>query len=165
MPLSTSVKNFRNGTIVLADGSATPITLTVVYENGDFAVNGLMEGQTEVTMYLDRGAFGSLRKTNFTPATFSFTAQMTEISDATNKNILDAVMRSGAFAAGVSTLGAAADQPWTLNVTWTIEGTDSGDASDHIVAMTNCRLNASVAEGDPNTFTVNGTCYGTITLT
>ena len=116
-------------------------------------------------MYLDRGDFGSLRYTNFTPPTFSFTAYMTEVSDATNKNLMDAVSKTGAFAAGVSTLGSAASVPWTLNVTWTIEGTDDGDASDHVIALTNCHLKIDAKEGDPNTFSISGTCYGTITLT
>jgi len=164
MALSSVVKNFRNGTIAIADGTGSPITLTVAYESGDFALSGVMEGQKEVAMYLDRGDFGSLRYTNFTPCTFTFTAQMTEISDATNKNILDAISKTGAFSSGVSTLGAGTDVPWTLNVTWTIEGTNSGDASDHTVTMTNCRLSGGASEGDPNTLSVSGTCYGTITL-
>jgi len=165
MALSAIVKNFRNGTITIADATGTPITLTVAYEAGDFALSGVMQGQKEVAMYLDRGDFGSLRYTNFVPATFTFTAHMTEISDATNKCIVDAVSKTGAFSAGVSTMGAGPDMPWTLNVTWTVEGTDSGDASDHVVALTNCRLTCDMSEGDPNSFSISGTCYGTITLT
>ena len=80
MALSAIVKNFRNGTIAIADGTGTPITLTVAYEAGDFALSGVMQGQKEVAMYLDRGDFGTLRYTNFVPATFTFTAHMTEIT-------------------------------------------------------------------------------------
>lgn len=165
MALSSVVKNFRNGTIAIADGSGSPITLTVAYESGDFALSGVMEGQKEVAMYLDRGDFGSLRYTNFTPCTFTFTAQMTEISDATNKNLMDVVSKTGAWSSGVSTLGAGTDVPWTLNVVWTIEGMNSGDASNHTVTLTNCRLSIGASEGDPNTFSVSGTVYGVITLT
>ena len=165
MPISSVVKNFRSGTILLADATATPITLTVAYESGDFALSGIMQGQKDVAMYLDRGDFGSLRKTNFTPATFSFTAHLTDISDATNANLMDAVGKTGAFASGVSTLGTASDFPWTLNVTWTIEGTDAGDPSDHVVALSNCHLKIDASEGDPNSFSISGTVYGAITLT
>lgn len=165
MALSAIIKNYRNGTIVIADGTGSPITLTVAYEAGDFALSGVMQGQKEVVMYQDRGDFASLRYTNFVPVTFQFSAHMTEISDATNKCIADAVSKTGAFSAGVSTSGSATDMPWTLNVTWTVEGTDAGDASDHVCALTNCRLTCDMSEGDPNSFSISGTCYGTITLT
>jgi hypothetical protein len=165
MAISSVVKNFTSGTITLSDDTGSPITLTVQYEAGDFALSGVMQGQKEVAMYLDRGAFGSLRKTNFTPATFSFTAHMTEISDATNTNLMDAVSKTGAFASGVSTLGTAADVVWALDVLWTIEGTDAGDASDHTVSLSDCHLKIDAKEGDPNSFSITGTVYGAIVLT
>ena len=165
MPLSSIVKNFRGGTILMQDGTATPITLTVAYESGDFALSGIMQGQMEVAMYLDRGDLGSLRKTSFVPATFSFTAHMTEISDATNRNLMDIVGKTGAFSAGVSTFGAATDAVWTIDITWTIEGTDAGDASDHVVALAKCHCKIDAKEGDPNSFSISGTVYGGITLT
>lgn len=165
MALSAIVKNFRSGTIAMQDATGTPIAMTVAYESGDFALSGIMQGQMEVAMYLDRGDFGSLRRTNFTPATFSFTAHMTEISDATNKNLMDIVSKTGAWASGVSTLGTGADFPWTIDITWTIEGTDAGDSSDHIVALTKCHCKIDAKEGDPNSFSISGTVYGAITLT
>jgi len=165
MALSAIVKNFRSGTIAMQDATGTPIALTVAYETGDFALSGVMQGQMEVAMYLDRGDFGSVRKTNFTPATFSFTAHMTEISDATNKNLMDIISKTGAWASGVSTMGTGVDVVWTIDITWTIEGTDAGDASDHIVALTKCHCKIDAKEGDPNSFSISGTVYGTITLT
>jgi len=165
MPLSTIVKNFRSGTIAMQDATATPISMTVAYESGDFKLSGVMQGQTEVAMYLDRGDFASLRKTNFTPCTFSFTAHMTEISDSTSKNLMDVVSKTGAWSAGVSTLGSATDTVWTIDLTFTVEGTDAGDASDHVVALTKCHCKIDASEGDPNSFSISGTCYGAITLT
>lgn len=165
MALSAIVKNFRSGTITLADATGTPISMTVAYESGDFALSGVMQGQMEIAMYLDRGDFASIRKTNFTPATFSFTAHMTEISDATNKNLMDVVGKTGAWASGVSAAGTGADAVWTINATWTIEGTDAGDASDHVVALANCHCKIDAKEGDPNSFSISGTVYGAITLT
>jgi hypothetical protein len=165
MSLSAIVKNFRSGTITLADATGTPISMTVAYEAGDFKLSGVAQGQMEVAMYLDRGDFGSLRKTNFTPCTFSFTAHMTEISDATNKNLMDVVSKTGAWSSGVSTLGTATDVVWTVDVTWTVEGTDAGDSTDHVVALTKCHCKIDASEGDPNSFSISGTCYGAITLT
>ena len=144
MPISSVVKNFRDGTILIEDGTTpTPISVTVQYEAGDFSISGLNESNTEVTTYLDRGELGSVRKTSRTFPTFSFSAHMTDLSDATQKTLW-----------------------YGLKVTLTIEGTNFGDLpADHILVMTGCHMSIDFAEGDPNSFTLNGTVYGTITAT
>ena len=162
MAISSKPKNFRDGTISLSDGSGSPITLTVQYEAGDFSIDNVMQSQTEVETYLDRGSFHNVRKTNFAPATFTFTATMTDLSDATDKLLWDAVNKKGAFSAGVS---RGDTDVWLLMVGLTIEGTDFGDAADHTLVLDKCHLTISFAEGSPNTFTVNGTVYGDITAT
>ena len=96
MAISAVVKNFRDGTILIEDGTTpTPISVTVQYEAGDFSISGLSESNTEVTTYLDRGDLGSVRKTSRTFPTFSFSAHMTDLSDATNKTLWDAVNKIG----------------------------------------------------------------------
>lgn len=162
MAISSKPKNFRDGTITLTDGSGSPISLTVQYEAGDFSISNVMQSQTEVEMYLDRGSFHNVRKTNFAPATFSFTATMTDLSDATEKCLWDAVNKSGAFSAGVS---RGDTDVWLLQVGLTIEGTDFGDAADHTLVLDKCHLTLEFAEGSPNTFSLSGTCYGSIAAT
>ena len=99
MAVSSVVKNFRDGTILIEDGTTpTPISLTVQYEAGDFSITGLNQSNTEATTYLDRGELGSVRKTSRTFPTFSFSAHMTDLSDATDKLLWDAVNKTGAFA-------------------------------------------------------------------
>jgi len=165
MAVSSVVKNFRDGTILLEDGTTpTPISVTVQYEAGDFSISGLNQSNTEATTYLDRGELGSVRKTSRTFPTFSFSAHMTDLSDATDKQLWDAVNKTGAFASAISTGGSASDV-FMLKVTLTVEGSNFGDASDHLLVMTNCHCSIDFAEGDPNTFTINGTVYGTITAT
>jgi len=44
-----------------------------------------------------------------------------------------------------------------------IEGTTLGEATDHVLTLTGNRISIDFAEGDPNKFTLNGTCYGSIT--
>lgn len=67
MPISSVVKNFRDGTITISDGTTpTPLTMTVQFEGGDFALSGLSQGNTEATTYLDRGVLGSVRLTSQT---------------------------------------------------------------------------------------------------
>jgi hypothetical protein len=74
------------------------------------------------------------------------------------------VNRSGAWAAAVSTLGANADL-YTLQIVITIEGTNFGDAADHVLTMNSCRCSIDFAEGDPNSFTINFEVLGAITAT
>ena len=164
MAVSSVVKNFRDGTILIEDGTGTPLAVTVQYEAGDFSITGLNQGNIEATTYLDRGDLGSVRKTSRTFPTFSFSAHMTDLSDATDKLLYDAVNKTGAFASAVSTGGTASDV-YMLKVTLTIEGTNFGDSADHIMIMNNCHLAIDFAEGDPNSFTLNGTVYGAITAT
>lgn len=161
MPISSVVKNFRDGTITLSDGTTpTPLTLTVQFEAGDFSISGLNQGNTEATTYLDRGVLGSVRLTNQTFPTISFTAHMTDISDATNKTLWDAVNKTGSYASAVSTIGSS--DVYGLTVKLVVEGTNFGDATDHEITCVGVHLSIDFAEGDPNSFTLNGTIYGAI---
>jgi hypothetical protein len=164
MAQSTVIKNFRDGTLVFADNTGAPLTLPIVYEAGDFSIDNLNEGLVETTAYLDRGEFATLRKTNRVFPSFSFTAHMTDISDATDKLLYDLARKTGAFASAVSTLGANADA-MTYKLTFTVEGTNFGDAADHTMILNDCRITLSFSEGDPNSFSVSGIVYGAITAT
>lgn len=164
MAASTVIKNFRDGTIKLDDGTTpTPITLTVSLDAGDFSISGLNQGNTEATTYLDRGDLGSVRLTNRSFPTFSFSAHMADLSDATDKLLWNAINKDGAWAAALSTI--AGSDVYGLKVTLTIEGTNFGDTADHVLVLNGCHMSIDFAEGDPNSFTINGTVYGTITAT
>ncbi len=163
MAISSVVKNFRDGTLLLEDGTGTPLAVTVQYEAGDFSLTGLTSGQKEITTYMDRGDLASVRHTNQTFPSVGFSAHMTDVSDGTELTLPDIVMRTatGAFSAAVSTLGANADV-YTLNVTWTV--TEPGGAS-HVVVCDDVALSIDMSEGDPNSFAISGTVYGSITMT
>jgi hypothetical protein len=161
MPISSVVKNFRDGTITLSDATTpTPLSVIVQYEAGDFSITGLNQGNLEATTYLDRGDLGSVRLTSRTFPTFSFTAHMTDLSDATNKTLWDAVNKTGAFAAAQSTI--LSSDVYGLKVLLSVEGTNFGDATDHTLELNGCHLTIDFSEGDPNSFSLNGTVYGTI---
>ena len=164
MAQSTVIKNFRDGTLVFADNTGTPLTMPIVFEAGDFSIDNLNEGLVETTAYLDRGEFSTLRKTNRVFPSFSFTAHMTDLSDATDKLLFDLARKTGAWAAAVSTLGANADA-MTYKLTFTVEGTNFGDSADHTLVLNDCRITLSFSEGDPNSFSVAGIVYGAITAT
>ena len=166
MPISSIVKNFRDAVVTMATGGGVPLTFTLQYEAGDLSLSGANSGagSYEITKYLDRGELGSVRRTNRSFPTGSLTAHLTDLSDGTNATLWDLVNRTGSFAAAVSTLGANADV-YTINITITIEGTTLGDPSDHVLVMNDCRCSIDMAEGDPDSFTLNWEVLGTITAT
>jgi len=164
MAISSIVKNFRDGTITIKDGTGTPIAMTVEFEAGDFSISGLSaNSNTGVTTYLDRGVLGSVRLTNQTFPTFSFTAHMTDLSDSTNKTLYDAINKTAGtpWASAVSTITSS--DVYGLDVVISIEGSNLGDPTDHVLTLVGCRLSLDFSEGDPNSFSINGTVFGSIT--
>jgi hypothetical protein len=158
------VKNFRDGAIILKDGTGTPIAVTIEFESGDFSISGLSaNANTEVTTYLDRGSLGSVRLTSQQFPTWSFTCHMVEFSDAVTKTVWDAVNKTGTFAAAVSTITNS--DVYGLDCVINIEGTTLGEATDHTLTLVGNRITLDFAEGDPNSFTINGTMYGSMTAT
>lgn len=166
MALSSVVKNFRDGQLVISDATTpTPISLTVQYEAGDFNLTGSNEGNSETTVYLDRGELGTLRKTNRSFPSGSFTAHFTDLADATDKTLFNMATWTGAFSAAVSSI-TGSDVKTYKTLVWTCEGTNFGDAADHVLTLGDVRIDSvDIAEGDPNTYTINFTVYGAITAT
>ena len=161
MPTSSVIKNMADGTIVLKDGTGTPISCTVRFDNADFSIDGLKAKLRETNAYQHRGVLSSVRHTTRTFPTFSLTCSMSNFTSASANTVSDAVLKNGAFATAVSTLGANADV-YTLDLEITEEGTAFGDATDHAFSIEDCELSLSYAEGDPNTFSLSGIVYGAV---
>jgi hypothetical protein len=164
MAASTVVKNFTDGTILVADGTGTPLTHTDNFTQGNLTINGLSQTLNEIAKYECRGSFKSARHTNRTYPTGSFSLMMTDVSDATDSTLIDLLLAQNSRSAAVSTLGANAEV-YAVDITLTIEGTDHGDSADHTFVMTDCVCTVDVAEGDPNVITVNFEVLGTVTMT
>jgi len=162
MSISAVVKNFRDGSLVVSDATTpTPITLTVQYEAGDFSLTGSNEGNSETTVYLDRGELGTLRKTNRSFPSGSFTAHFTDIRSA-EKTLWALATWSGPFATAVQSI-AGSDVKTYKTLVWTVEGTNFGDAADHVLTLNDVRIDSvDVSEGDPNSYTINFTVYGAV---
>lgn len=160
MAVNTGVNNFTDGSVALKDATGTPITVTAQYSNGDFGASGLQNGQREITHYEARGVITSVRKTTVKLVSGSFSCQMTGLTNAT-AFAADAVMKTGAFSAGVSTLGSSAEV-WAVTIVWSEAAVNGGTVST--MTLTNCVVTLDVSEGDPNTLSFSYTCYGTVTL-
>lgn len=166
MAESTVVKNFRDGTIVLKDGTGTPVTYTVSVEEGNLKLGGMnvTSKSYEKSVYQDRGEVSSVRKTMRKFPTVAFDIMLRDVSDASSGTFLDFVLKQNAYSANVSTLGA--NMEYTITATLTIEGTDHGDSADHTIVMADILVqDVGVEEGDPNKVTFSGMVLGTITMT
>ena len=157
MAIETIIKTKRDGKITLKDNAAAN-TLEVAFEAGDLSIT--IPGPTIVST-LDRGAFGanpSLRYGDDQPCTFSFTAFLRDMSDATDDTLEDLISgRNGATSSWVSTLGANSEV-FTMTLEWAIDGTDHGGA-DHTVTLNHCVVTGSFSEGDPSTVSITGTAF------
>lgn len=162
MASSTVIKNLCDGTITLKDGTGTPIDVVIRFDNADFSIDRIQEDLREVVAYQHRGVLSSVRHTTRFFPTFSFSCAMSEFTSASDNNAADAILKNGAFASGVSTLGSSADV-YTLDVVITVEGTNYGDSGDHTFTLEDAHCQIGWSDGDPATFSISGTVYGAIT--
>jgi len=166
MAASAVIKHLTDGTITLKDGTGSPVSLVVPFSVGDLSISG-METDTlgrTVNAYETRGTLNSLRRGARVYPTVSFSAQLADVTDATEKTLLDMVLKRASYAGNTSTTAATGDV-YTLDVVFTIEGTNVCDAADHVITLEDVHFTADVAEGEPNTVTLSGTIYGTVVLT
>jgi hypothetical protein len=158
MSLPTQPVVARDGTITVEDNTGTPIVATAIYENGDFSIEGLTEAGLEVQEFRDRGQVYGLRGTDDKILDFSFSFDVTDITD-TAAHVIDAFRKTGAFASGVSTWGANVSDPWTVKVKLALERTDAGGSADRTVTLQYCRAEMAIAEGNPMRCTVKGRAF------
>lgn len=158
MAESTIVKNFRDGLITYGDGTRT---YNVAYEEGNLQITPPRYNDSVV---YDRGEIAGARKTTLEPGSFTFTMHMRSLSEGTANTLIDILEDSGGSTAWTTT-GGTGYEPRTYTITWTVEGTDLGDTADTTIVATKCRSFWSVAEGDPNTITIEGAIWGTVTRT
>ena len=166
MAVSTVTKHFTDGTLVLSDGTGVAVTFSMPLTVGDVTIDGVGQKMREPVVYQTRGVAHSIRHAARAFATVSLTAHIADYSDGTDATAIDFFLKSGSFASNASVFGANAEV-YGLDLILTIEGTDHGDAADHVISMLNFVGTIGIAEGEPNTLSVSGTLYdmgdGTLT--
>ena len=158
MAESTILKNHRDSTILIEDGTGTPLNYTVAYEPGDVNFDS---GKDEISVYYDRGTVCGVRKNQQGLPSGSFSVFFRDLTDGSDTTLTDILDNKGAYAAGISTLGAGADV-YTVKLTFTIA--EPGLAA-HTISFDDCYCTWSFAEGDPSTVSVNWTCHGAVAQT
>jgi len=160
MAYSNIPKTKRDGKIELIDGTGSPVTLEVAFEDGNFSFSQPQQFSELVVM--DRGSFATIRKQDEQAITGSFSFHFREFTSSDVGSVRDFINQSGAYAGNISTgdAGTPFVEHYCIDIRYTAEGTDFGDSGDHIVGLSKCVCSLDFAEGDPSAFTLNFTCYG-----
>lgn len=161
---SEIAKQDLDGELRLEEGGGN--TFDVIFCQGDLSAENLQADQKAPRVFRPRGGttHQSLRAGERVDPSFSFTAQMVDMSDAVLQTLSDFILFEGSYSGNSSTSTAQGDLK-TLNLRWTVDGDAVGDASDHVLNLGDCHLVASFSEGQPNTISISGTCYGDVTMT
>jgi hypothetical protein len=161
MAYSTIPKTKRDGSIELIDGTGSPVTLVVAYEDGNFSFSQPQKFSELVIM--DRGTTTTVRKQDQQAVTGSFNFYFRQFTDGSEPgSIRDFINGMGDYAANISTgtAGTPYVEHFCVDLKYTAEGTDFGDDADHTVTLPKCVASLDFSEGDPSAFTLNFTCYG-----
>lgn len=158
MAISTVVKTKRDGTLVLKDNAAAN-TLTVAYEAGDLSIS--IPGPAVISP-LDRGQLGdppSLRYSDDQPITGTFTAYLRDLTDDGYATLEEVILQSGDVGDNWTSTMGSNGEVFTLDLEWTIEGTNHGDLTDHVLTLPYCVITGSLSEGDPDQISISFTSY------
>ena len=165
MAYSTIVKTKRDGLIQLRDGTGSPVTLDVSYEDGNLTFETPLDDQTVIR---DRGALANVRKGDSQPITGSFAFHFRQFTDSANPgSVTDFCSGSGNYSANIST--GLAGPPYVahfcVDIQFKIEGTDLGDAKDHQCNIAKAVCSLSFSEGESDVWTLSFTAYGGVVYT
>lgn len=158
MAESTIVKTKRDGTLTFTDLAAAS-SYIVAFEAGDLSIT--IAGRT-VNLFLDRGIMSdppAIRYGDDQPMSGTFTAQFRDATDAAAETLLDILTQGGHVGSTWVSTGGANAEVFTVDLTWTIEGTDHGDAADHTIVLKHCYMTGSVADGDPAIISITFSSY------
>jgi hypothetical protein len=163
MAASTYQKTNADGSIVIKDGTGTPLTLTIPFTRGDIKIGPLKAKLKNTVAIQARGVHLGIRHTDRVYPTFSLSCFCPEWTAASGGTPTDMIFGKAAFSAAISVDGATADVK-TRTVVITVEGTDFGDGADKTVTLTNveCEVNWTEDAGG-NYLEISGTVYGAIT--
>jgi hypothetical protein len=161
MAYSTAPKVRRDGKITLKDGTGTPVTLEVAYEEGNFSFD---QTKSDRIVIRDRGTIGSVRRGDDQPITGSFTIYMRQFTSSSAGSVLDFINKTGSYSANVSVSSAVSTDEYAINIEFEVDGTAVGDSDgDTTATFDTCICLAAFSEGDPNQITVSFECYNGIT--
>lgn len=158
MAMTTNPLIPADGTITITDGAA--LTYTIVYEDGDFSMTGLMKSQMTLQAFKDRGITYSVRQTEDSNIEFSFSCHaISVLGDGVTATPSDVALKLGVWAAATSKIAVTQGDAYLLQVKWTGERTNFGSTADTTATLKYCSLALDFAEGLPGKLSIKGTCF------
>lgn len=156
---STVVKNMRDGTIKLKDGTATPLVLTVTLDEGNLTY--AMNANPSFTVF-DRGVISHVRKGDEVPITGSFSVKYVDLiapDAAANETLYEVITKTDDASDWIST--STGTDVYTLDLEFLIN--DPGGGTDETVTFPDCAFtDVEFAEGDEfDTLSVSFTSIAT----
>lgn len=159
MAESTNVAVRRDGTIIIRDNTTpTALEYTVAYENGDFSYT---EEKSDRVVIRDRGSIVGLRRADDPVLSFSFTVHFRELTNASSDSIIDFIMKTGNASSNVSAGGNGYEQ-YLVDIEFNVDKTVVGDTLAQRAVLSKCLLTYQISEGDPDSISLTGECYGGI---
>ncbi len=163
---STMPKTALKGTIAFNDATGTPVTLAVTFTAGDYTLGPLSEDLNEPVVIMARGAIIGFTRGSPRPPQLSLSVYVGNLvgsSSSTPGSPLEFILRKGAYASNVSTLGA--NRKSAVDVTLTIEGTNWGDSADETIVCEDVVFDSSFNEAmDGNKLALTGTVLGSVVI-
>jgi hypothetical protein len=159
---STQIKNNVGNTVTLNDATGTPVTLVLAYDDGDLTGDGISQVLNEYKKITRRGKFVCVVNAErvFPKISFStWVGNMVGSSSSAPGTPLEFATGKGAYSANVSTLGTG--RRMAVDVKYTCEGTNFGDASDETYTWEDVILTGKWAEGyEGQKIEWSGECHG-----
>jgi len=160
MAYSSSIaKTKRDGSITITDGSNNYIANFAV---GDMAWEA---AKPEMVIIRDRATIVGARNGDDVPVSFSFSVHLRALHDSGNDALYDIITAGTMGGATLTNVGGLGYEPFMSNVIFTINATALGDSKQYTITFSKCQLIGSVAEGDPSSLSISGTCLGGLTYT
>ena len=174
MPISTTVKTKRDGTILIAAlaGGAFDLTtgallpgaesLEIAYETGDL---NWSVPRPVVNNFLDRGEVTdppSVRFGDDQMMTWSFSAFVRDMVSGLYASVEQIAQNAGYVAANWEAVNASAPgcaEVPLFDARWIIDGASHCDPVDYYVILRHNFFVGSFAEGDPNALSMSATSY------
>jgi len=142
-----------DGQIVVTDGAA--LSYTIAYEEGDFSISGMKDGDASTELFSDRGDFFAARQVQQEAVSVSFSCMATEFYDGTDDTFLDAFLKTGAWGSATSVVGTGDVHAVKVVLTCDTSGITGGSsgtlAINHFIPC-----DVSFSEGVPGKFSVSG---------
>ncbi len=164
MAESTIVKVRRDGKVTFKDGTGSPKTYEVAYEEGNVSFS---RDKADRIVIRDRGVIVGSRKGDDPVITITFDIHMRSLTTtaSTDLTAIDVMDNTGNVATIPWATVSSAHEEWCLHLLFTIENTDHGGGADYVATFSTCIFTWAFKEGDPNTISVTAECMGGNTAT